>query len=346
MDKLENIWHGQLTADSFGKLKSLFITECRNLVTVFPWNVLERFQRLELYLGRCDSVQEIYQLEGFNVEANVVAAFELRDLSVCSLESLKHVWSKDPQGVFTFQSLISIRVYGCEVLKNLFPTSMAEGLLQLEQLQIENHCGVEEIVAKAEGVELAPYFFKFPQPTFLELSNLPDLRSFYPGTYTCEWQKLRRLDIYDCPKVMKFAYQQLDSKDQKHPNSTTFLFVGKVSPNLEELTLESENLTATQLGQLPFDCFSKLKVLTLRALRNESRPFLLCFLERLCYLEEVIVCSGSLEELFSHGGFVGEEERAKTLARVKTLHLTAVHNLKHIWKQDSQVEPFFNIFRL
>lgn len=242
MSMLKSIWHDQLTANSFCKLKSLRISECRNLVTVFSWNVLERFKRLEeLQLDFCASLQEIYHLEGFNIEeGNVIAAFELRDLSLRWLESLKHVWSKDPQGLFTFENLKSVRVDGCKVLKNLLPTSIAKGLLQLEQLEI-NDCGVEEIVAKAEGVEPTPYFFKFPRLTYLELSKLPELRSFYPGTHTCEWQKLRCLKVYDCRRVVKFAsefsaYQQGDGKDQHNiPIQPPFFLLEKVRTFLTHL---------------------------------------------------------------------------------------------------------------
>ncbi|KAF2306656.1 hypothetical protein GH714_020153 [Hevea brasiliensis] len=112
MNNLKNIWHNQLAADSFCKLKSLTITGCSSLMTVFPLAVLERFQRLEkLDLQLCYSVQEIYQLQGYNVkEVNVAAAFELRDLLIHCCHSLKHIWSKDPQGVFTLQNLKSVHV--------------------------------------------------------------------------------------------------------------------------------------------------------------------------------------------------------------------------------------------
>ncbi|XP_058006713.1 disease resistance protein At4g27190-like [Hevea brasiliensis] len=154
MNDMKSVWHSQFAADSFCKLKSLKISYCSKLMTVFPSNVLERFQRLEeLNVRYCNSLQEIYQLEGFNV----IEAFELRKLSIDSLPSLKHVWRKDPQGVFTFQNLKSVEVANCDVLKNLFPASVAEGLLQLEKLSIIE-CGVEEIVAKPEDVEPAPYY--------------------------------------------------------------------------------------------------------------------------------------------------------------------------------------------
>ncbi|KAF2294471.1 hypothetical protein GH714_011694 [Hevea brasiliensis] len=299
MHDMKSIWHSQFAADSFCKLESLKISYCSKLMNVFPSNVLERFQRLEeLNVRYCNSLQEIYQLEGFNV----IEAFELRKLSIEGLPSLKHVWRKDPQGVFTFQNLKSVEVSNCDVLKNLFPASIAESLLQLENLTIIE-CGVEEIVAKPENVEPAPYYcFKFPQLTSLELIKLSELRSFYPGTHISEWQKLKCLKVCNCRKM---------------------------SPNLEEMTLEHKDLIAIQHGQLSFQHFSKLKVLTLSNLQNRSQLFLIGFLKTLHYVETIVVESSNLEELFSFEGF--------TL--VKNLKLFTVDNLKQRWDQDSRLKP-------
>ncbi|KAF2294472.1 hypothetical protein GH714_011703 [Hevea brasiliensis] len=91
---------------------------------------------------------------------------------------------------------------------------VAEGLLQLEKLSIIE-CGVEEIVAKPEDVEPAPYYcFKFPQLTSLKLIKLSELRSFYPGTHISEWQKLKCLKVRNCRKVRKFGLEEVHEEGQ------------------------------------------------------------------------------------------------------------------------------------
>ncbi|KAF2294492.1 hypothetical protein GH714_011927 [Hevea brasiliensis] len=326
MNDIKSLWQSQLAADSFCKLKSLEIYRCSKLMTVFPSNVLERFQRLEeLNVRNCNSLQEIYQLEG----SNVIEAFELRKLSIQSLPSLKHVWRKDPQGVFTFQNLKSVEVSNCDVLKNLFPASIAESLLQLENLTIIK-CGVEEIVAKPEDVESAPYYcFKFPQLTSLKLIELSELRSFYPGTHISEWQKLKCLEVRNCRKVRKFGLEEVHEEGQHSiPIQQPLLLLEKMSPNLEELTLEHKDLIAIQHGQFSFQHFSKLKVLTLSNLQNRSQLFLIGFLKTVHYVETIVVKSSNLEESFSCEGF--------TL--VRNLELFAVDNLKQIWDEDSRLK--------
>ncbi|XP_058000235.1 uncharacterized protein LOC110660411 isoform X2 [Hevea brasiliensis] len=344
MNNLKNIWHNQLAADSFCKLKSLSINSCSRLVTVFPLAVLERFQRLEkLDLSRCDSVREIYQLQGYNVkEVNVAAAFELRDLHIAGCHSLKHIWSKDPQGVFTLQNLKSVYVVWCNVLKNIFPASIAQGLLKLEKLELGLCEEVEEIVAQEEGVDLKNIF---PQLHTLIFSDLPKLRSFYSGgTHTFEWPKLKCLKARSCHKVRKFGSEISEKKEvgqQSIPIQKPLFFLGKVSPKLEELTLEHKDLSAIQHGLLPFQCFSKLRVLNLLSLRDESRPFLILLLKRVSHLDKISVSFSYLEELFSREGLVGEEEHAiaRILTRVKNLELLFLNNLKCIWNQDSRVQP-------
>ncbi|KAF2294530.1 hypothetical protein GH714_012276 [Hevea brasiliensis] len=280
-------------------------------MTVFPSNVLERFQRLEeLNVRNCNSLQEIYQLEG----SNVIEAFELRKLSIQSLPSLKHVWRKDPQGVFTFQNLKSVEVSNCDVLKNLFPASIAESLLQLENLTIIK-CGVEEIVAKPEDVEPAPYYcFKFPQLTSLKLIELSELRSFYPGTHISEWQKLKCLEVRNCRKVRKFGLEEVHEEGQHSiPIQQPLLLLEKMFPNLEELSLDKKSAITILQSQFPTDFFSQVKVLQLRCFPNKSLVPLFSLLPGFPNLQNLVVLDSSLKQLFPFEGFVGDQEDITTL---------------------------------
>ena len=109
----------------------------------------------------------------------------------------------DPQGIITFGKLRIIEIEGCSSLKSVFPTSVAKTLMQLEKLEIKDCATVEEIVAKAEGIETTTLFV-FPQLT-LELQNLPELKSFYSGNHTLEWPSLKGLRIQKCDKLKIFG---------------------------------------------------------------------------------------------------------------------------------------------
>ncbi|KAL0005369.1 hypothetical protein SO802_012930 [Lithocarpus litseifolius] len=110
----------------------------------------------------------------------------------------------DPQRIITFAKLRKIEIEGCSSLKSVFPTSVAKALMQLEELDINDCATVEEIVAKEEGIEIATSF-EFPRLIALKLKSLPELKSFYPGKHTSDWQLLNRLTIYKCGKLKIFG---------------------------------------------------------------------------------------------------------------------------------------------
>ena len=151
MENLKIIWHDKLAEDSFFKLQSLFVKDCENLVDIFKSNIPTRFQSLEgIYVSNCGSLQEVFELQRHDVrETHAVTAIPLKILKLQRLPKMKHIWNKDPQGIFSFQNLQKISVLECESLKSLFPASVARVLMQLEDLQIED-CGVEEIVSYEE----------------------------------------------------------------------------------------------------------------------------------------------------------------------------------------------------
>ena len=205
MDNLKVIWHNELHPDSFCKLKILHVVGGKNLLNIFPSSMLRRFHNLEyLFITDCDSVEEIFDLQALiNVEQRLaVTASQLRLVRLTNLPHLKHVWNRDPQGILSFHNLCTVDVQGCPGLRSIFPASIALNLPQLEQLLIGN-CGVEEIVAKDEGLEEGPKFL-FPKVTFLELRELPELKRFYPGIHTSEWPRLKKLRVYDCEKIEIF----------------------------------------------------------------------------------------------------------------------------------------------
>ncbi|XP_065867352.1 uncharacterized protein [Euphorbia lathyris] len=331
------LWNEQfITDDSFSKLKSLHIRNCSKLSVVFPSNVCRRFQRLEkLSIYLCCRVEEIYQHEEKNIS---VQTFSLRDLAVSNLQSLKHIWNKDVSGAFTFENLQSVSVFSCEDLKYVFPASITSGLLQLQRLHI-SQCGVEMIISKVKTEELkgAPSF-KFPQLTFLHLVDLNEMRSLYQGSHTLEWPKLKSLEVRGCPEIMKFG-SKISSYHREHnlPIPQSLFFADqKFIPNLEELTIDDQSFNAIhESGAFPIDFFSKVKKVKVNSLEEESIPFLFGFLRRLCSLEMLVFCLGSLEEisLLDDDRTVGEEERP---LRLKHLELSSLGKLKHIIKKDSQ----------
>ena len=205
------LWHNhQLVPDSFCKIKKLHVGSCKNLMNIFPPNMLRRLQNLEeLTIKDCNSVEEVFEVRGENVdEICDKGSTQLRHLTLNNLPKLKHVWTSDPETILTFQNLCEVEVSQCKTLKSLFPISVAKSLEQLESLNIID-CGLmEEIVAFEEGLETTTEFV-FPRITSISLKLLPELKCFYPGKHTSKWPSVKELTICKCNKVRIVASNEL-----------------------------------------------------------------------------------------------------------------------------------------
>ena len=221
------LWHNLVVPRSFCKLQKLILDNSGNQNIVFPRNMLKIIQNLEmLEISNCASVKDVFE------ETIDPIASMLRDLKLCNLPNLKHVWSSDPQAYLTYQNLREVEIDGCIFLKSVFPISVAKSLTQLEELRIKN-CGVEEIVAMEEGSETTIEFV-LPRVTCLELEDLPELKYFYPRKHTSKWPSLERLTIYGCPKVKivssdDISCQDINGLDHHHvPIQRALFWIDKV----------------------------------------------------------------------------------------------------------------------
>ncbi|KAL5768390.1 hypothetical protein ACOSP7_014942 [Xanthoceras sorbifolium] len=345
-DNLKIVWQKHIAEDSFSNLKAMKVERCNKLSTLFPSNTFERFSRLELLtVSDCDSLEEIFDLRGTNFEESHFAAVihQLREVHFRGLLKLKHIWNKCPRGIrFSFQRLQKVRASYCLSLKNVFPASIATNLSQLEELHM-HECRVEEIVAEDHHGEAAKAALKFvfPRITSLSLSQLPELRTFYPGFHSSKWPVLKELELSGCHKVELLASELLNFQENKkvgQPDNILaqqplFLVKKGYFPNLEELKLKGEGVKLISQGQFSEQLFGKLKFLEVS--NDESAVFPLCILQRFHNLEKLVLIDGSYEEIFSYGEV---DKHAGILAQIKSLHLHQLHELKHIWKQDSKLD--------
>ncbi|KAG6775116.1 hypothetical protein POTOM_018542 [Populus tomentosa] len=330
MDNLKVIWHNELHPDSFCKIKRLEVRSGKNLLNIFPSSMLRRFHNLEnLIIQDCDSVEEIFDLQALiNVEQRLaVTASQLRVVLLWNLPHLKHVWNRDPQGILSFHNLGTVHVGECPGLRSLFPASVAVNLPQLEDLMIHT-CGVEEIVAKDEGLEEGPEFL-FPKVTDLQLRELP------------EWPRLKTLRVRDCEKIEIFPSEKKCSHEpcrEDHMDiegQQPLLSFGKIFPNLEYLLLESKDASA--LLKCPQDFFHKLKDLELYCFGDAHATFLFDLLPRFPNMETLNVESGTFKELLP-SRLVGMEEHATVLPPIRHLVLHSLACLEHLWKSNSQLD--------
>ncbi|KAJ7942926.1 Disease resistance protein [Quillaja saponaria] len=350
MNNLETIWSvDHVTPNSFGKLKLLKIQCCMKLQTVVPSHMLRKPQNLEiLTVGDCSSLKEIFRLDaGDEAHGNHVVT-QLKNLSLDRLSKLKHIWNRDPEGIFSFQTLQVVKVNECEMLENIFPASVAKYLQLLEELDIRFCAILETIVAKEETIK-ATIRVAFPQLFSLTLGHLSKLKNFYPGpgVQTIECPQLKRLDASNCHELdLGMEYQtsrathEVDRQDVeiKQP---VFL-IEKAIPNLETMSLNNKDTLRLLNGQSSSTTrFRKQKVLVLSFLDNEEAvnfPYRL-LLRSVPTVEELGLVSISLKEIFPSGRQMEIQEQGTTIMHLKRLLLARLPNLENICGEGSELDP-------
>ena len=202
------IWDNELHPDSFHKLKELAV-DGKELVKIFPTGMLGsgRLQNLEiLNVKKCDLVEEVFDVQELVANDATATASKLKILTIDNLPNLKRIWSKDPLGTLSCSNLCKVYAFNCSSLKCIFPASIAEGLPNLEVLNIDS-CGMEYIVEEKEGVEAAPKFV-FQRLKKIFLSELTHLKSFYSGIHILESPILEILSVVDCNNLEIFKSVQ------------------------------------------------------------------------------------------------------------------------------------------
>ncbi|XP_017982383.1 PREDICTED: disease resistance protein At4g27190 [Theobroma cacao] len=337
LKSLTMMWNNQLPEDSFCKLKTMEVAYCEKLQTIFPFSMVRRFQTLEtLVINDAGSLEEVFEVQGLYVEENEAeAAVPLKKLYMYNLPKLKHVWSEDPKGTATFQNLNFVYAFGCHSLKYLFPASVARGLQQLEKVEIDASA-VEEIVAKDETPQPETRFL-FTELSFLRLWNLYKLKNFYHGMHSVEWPALKKFVSYHCGDLKTFTSELLSIEETSRVSQPLFL-VEKVVPNLEELSLNSDDISILSHEVFPANLFSKIKVLQVHCYHQDSAIFPFRFIQKFTNLEKLDIDCCEFRDLFPSGEVEDEENHPRTLARVRSLKLVSLPNLSHIWQLSSRAD--------
>ncbi|XP_028239490.1 disease resistance protein At4g27190-like [Glycine soja] len=205
MDELTDIWHVEVSADSFSSLTSVYINSCNKLDKIFPSHMEGWFASLNsLKVYFCQSVEVIFEIKD-SQQADAFGGIDtnLQVVDVSFLPKLEQVWSRDPGGILNFKKLQSIVVYYCERLRNVFPASVAKDVPKLEYMSVRRCDGIVEIVACEDGSETNTEQLVFPELTYMNLNGLRSIQHFYRGRHPIECPKLKKLEVDECNKKLK-----------------------------------------------------------------------------------------------------------------------------------------------
>ncbi|KAJ0044357.1 hypothetical protein Pint_04530 [Pistacia integerrima] len=194
---LREICHdGRPPKEFLEKLESVYVIRCHDMYTLFPTMLLQRLHKLKKAdIGYCNKLQEVFELEGLchSGEENLVLLSSLEELTLLYLPELRCIW-KGPTQYLRLKSLKKFEVGECNRLTYLFSLSLAQSLIQLEEVivddcerlehivsEVEDNKGEENVVA-ANGNDIL-----LPKLRKLRLSCLPRLISLCPKNYKSTW---------------------------------------------------------------------------------------------------------------------------------------------------------------
>ncbi|XP_022744680.1 uncharacterized protein LOC111295450 [Durio zibethinus] len=138
----------------------------------------------------------------------------LKDLTIIDMGNLERLWD-DQLEMKSFFKLKHFKVHSCVKLSNIFPLAMLGRLQTLKNLEIVECALLEEIFEPEFAEAEKNTKFVFPQVTYLNLSMLPKLKSFYSCGHTTEWPSLRKMDVCGCDKVEIFALECPSSQEKQ-----------------------------------------------------------------------------------------------------------------------------------
>ncbi|XP_061993815.1 uncharacterized protein LOC133711734 [Rosa rugosa] len=201
---------------------------------------------------------------------------------------------------------------------------MARNLKQLKRLIVKS-CGVQDIVAREEGLQITPKFV-FPKVTQVIFRNLSNLMNFYPEMHVSSWSSLNELWVVQCAKVNMFLKEISSFQGYSEPERLNVLIpqslfsIEKDSlPNLEWLAVNAMEFSN---GPLPAaaQLFSNLKQLEVWCPESKSVVF----------LDKLLVPEGNISS-----SAVGTQQQQQ-LTHFKKLRLVRMYKLMHLGQDDEE----------
>ncbi|KAH9752618.1 Disease resistance protein [Citrus sinensis] len=212
----------------FGSLRKLDIAADDS--ACFPiWNVLERFHNLEiLTLSFFSFDEDVFSMEGC-LEKHVGKLAMIKELKLYRPYHLKQLCKQDskhgpifqyleilrvyncqsllillPSSSVSFRNLTKLLAFGCKGLMHLVTSSTAKTLVQLVAIEICRCRAMTEVVINdKDGVEKEEIVFR--KLKALGLRDLESLTSFCSANYTFEFPSLEYLEVIGCPKMKTFT---------------------------------------------------------------------------------------------------------------------------------------------
>ncbi|KAK4275852.1 hypothetical protein QN277_018868 [Acacia crassicarpa] len=325
MDNLKQIHRGPSSFSLFQKLERLSISDCSQLLNIFPANC--NLGNLKfLSICNCPMLTSLFPI---SATCTLLSLEELR-IGVCN--ELKHVLDgevgDDTWENSRFPKLKILSVFGCHKLESVCTTFLSLRFVQLQRLSIRNAPQMKFVFAGEQLMhDQDENQILLPLLEYLELEDLPSLvricserdHSCCPSIKTIEWR--------DCPnmELQEFNGHQLRNEEDKSLTAVE-------SIRLDNCGVESIFHYQTGLKE-QISTFQYLKELILEKCARLKFVFSTHICQNLPELSSVTIsCCEELKAIF-----LGNEETQKNLPivesfllKLKRLQISKCNKLKFV----------------
>ncbi|KAL1824816.1 hypothetical protein ACET3Z_011594 [Daucus carota] len=191
-------------------------------------------------------------------ELQLPSIWQLQNVEILHLANCwRHGLFKEfnPQG--SFQRLKVLKVYHHR-LSTLFSYTVFENLQQLEELELQNCCHLEEIIEDSETSMNNGKTLSFFRLTSIVLGNLPSLKDFgAKAIFACNLPALKVVKVCNCQLSTLFTctvfknLQQLEELEVSECRLLDQIVADDKTSSTEETTISLHLLKSLQLVKLP-----------------------------------------------------------------------------------------------
>ncbi|KAI4313415.1 hypothetical protein L6164_026399 [Bauhinia variegata] len=234
----------------------------------------------------------------------------------------------------SFFKLKIIKVKSCGKLRSLFSASLARGLPQLVEIELEECFHMERVIyddEKAAGI------LQFPKLCSLTIRSLPLLLGFH-----YEGNVLGTSDALFCEKVMLPSLEKLTINGLDKLNMIWNRLAAEDNTHNSSIR---DKMKETWHGQIVDRLFCNLKTLKVANCERISKVLSFSLLNLLNNLEELEVegCN-SVQVVFDLEKITSEERHVVPKCHLRKLILISLPNLKHVWNKDPQEFLIFKTY--
>ncbi|KAL5066894.1 hypothetical protein RYX36_017781 [Vicia faba] len=366
------ILQAQNSSALFTKLTFLGLGFYNNEDSTFPYWFLNNVHTLEVLVVEWSRFKKIFQNEKQTSEKthtrikNLVLSELYKLQQICEegsridpvLEFLEHLLVAScssltnllPSSV-TLNHLNYLEIISCNGLKSLITTPTAQSLVKLKTLKVRDCKSLEEIITGVESVDIA-----FVSLEVLMLECLPSLNKFCSSKFFLKFPLLEKVIVRECPYMKMFSERNPSTpnlrKVKNAENEEEWHWKGNLNDTIKKMF--EEKVAFSKFKYLALSNHPVLKDLWYGQVNHQN---VFCNLKHLVvqrcdFLSHVLFPSNvvqvlhkleelevnncdSLEAIFDVKGMKSNESiLIKQSSQLKTLTLSCLSNLEHIWNED------------